>query len=471
MRPRRATVMFNKTWRSFILVSGETALLVAAVVIASVAMAGSYAWELVTDNTAVLRVLLIVVVCQVCLHYADLYDLRTIESRSDLARRVLRAFGATSLILGIAYWLFPLLVVQQGVFLVAAALATLLVMLWRSLFDMVTAHIAPRERLLLVGTGPAAVVLARELYERRHELGVTIVGFVDPDPTRVGAPVINPGVVGTIDDIPGLAARMSVDRVVVSLSDERGKLPMDRLLDVRLRSGVLFDHLASVYEEYTGKIALEHLRPSWLVFSTGFRKTRLLIITKRTFDLIASVSGLILASPLMLASAILVKLESPRDPVLYHQERVGLNGALFTIHKFRTMRADAEARSGPVWSAGEKDPRITAVGRFMRKSRLDEIPQLWNVLRGDMSLIGPRPERPAFVEQLTRQIPFYGQRHVVKPGVTGWAQVRYTYGASVEDAIEKMQYDLYYVKHMSLMFDMMIALETIKTVVLRRGAR
>jgi sugar transferase (PEP-CTERM system associated) len=463
--------MFNKTWRSFILVTGETVLLVAAVVISSVLIGGSLAWELVSDNTAILRVLLIVVVCQLCLHYADLYDLRTIHTRGDLAARLMRAIGATSLILGIAYWVFPLLVVQQGVFLLTALVAIVMVMAWRSAFDMVTSRLAPRERLLLVGTSPAAIVLARELFERRQELGVDIVGFVDPDPTRVGAPVINPGVVGTIDDIPGLTARMKVDRVVVSLSDQRGKLPMDQLLDVRLRSGVLFDHLASVYEEYTGKIALENLRPSWLVFSTGFRKTRLLTLTKRVFDLVASVCGLILSLPLTMASAIVVKLDSPRDPVLYHQERVGLNGAIFTIHKFRTMRSDAEARTGPVWSAGDNDPRITRVGRVMRKARLDEIPQLWNVLRGDMSLIGPRPERPSFVEQLTAKIPFYGQRHVVKPGVTGWAQVRYAYGASVEDAIEKMQYDLYYVKHMSLVFDLLIALETIKTVALRRGAR
>jgi sugar transferase (PEP-CTERM system associated) len=463
--------MFNKTWRSFILVTGETALLVAAVVLSSVTLGGAYAWELLTDNTAIFRVLLIVVVCQICLHYSDLYDLRTIEDKSDLARRLLRAIGATSLILGIAYWLFPLLVVEQGVFLLTAAVAIVLVMAWRSVFDAIVSRLAPRERLLLVGTSPATVTLARELFERRQELGVDIVGFIDPDPARLGAHVINPGVVGTIDDIPSLSLRMHVDRVVVSLSDERGKLPMDRLLDMRLRTGVLFDHLASVYEEYTGKIALENLRPSWLVFSTGFRKTRLLMVTKRAFDMVASVCGLILALPLMVVSALLVKLESPRDPILYHQERVGLNGESFTIHKFRTMRADAEARTGPVWSKGDGDPRITAVGRFMRKTRLDEIPQLWNVLRGDMSLIGPRPERPAFVEQLTQQIPFYGQRHVVKPGVTGWAQVRYTYGASVEDALEKMQYDLYYVKHMSLWFDIMIALETIKTVVLRRGAR
>ena len=463
--------MFSKTWRSFFLVAGETALLVGAVVISSILIGGSQAWELVTDDTAIFRVLLIVVVCQLCLHYADLYDLRTITTKRDLIERLLRAIGATSLILGIAYWLFPLLVVGQGVFLMTAALAIVLVMAWRSAFDLVTARLAPHQRLLLVGTSPAAIILARELFDRRQELGVDIVGFVDPDPSRVGAPVINPGVVGTIDDIPALAARLQVDRVVVSLSDERGKLPMDRLLDMRLRSGVLFDHLASLYEEYTGKIALENLRPSWLVFSTGFRKGRGVRMIKRAFDLVASVCGLILASPLMLLSALLVKLDSPRDPILYHQERVGLNGALFTIHKFRTMRTDAEAGTGPVWSAGDHDPRITAVGRLMRKTRLDEIPQLWNVLRGSMSLIGPRPERPSFVEQLTKEIPFYGQRHVVKPGVTGWAQVRYAYGASVEDALEKMQYDLYYVKHMSLMFDVLIALETIKTVVLRRGAK
>jgi len=463
--------MFSKTWRSVILFAGETALLAAAVYISSVLLGGPQAWDLVTDNTAVLRVLLIVVTCQLCLHYSDLYDVRTISSRRDLAQRLMRAIGATSLILGIGYWLFPLLVVKQGVFLLSAALSIVLVMVWRSAFAVLSDNMAPRERLLLVGTSPAAIVLARELFERRQELGVEIVGFVDPDPARIGAPVINPGVVGTIDDIPRLTSTMNVDRVVVSLSDERGKLPMDRLLDVRLRSGVLFDHLASVYEEYTGKIALENLRPSWLVFSTGFRKTRVLIFTKRVFDVVAAVCGLILSLPLTIVTAILVKLESPRDPVFYHQERVGLNGDTFTIHKFRTMRSDAEARTGPVWSAGDNDPRITRVGRFLRKTRLDEIPQLWNVLLGDMSLIGPRPERPSFVEKLTQQIPFYGQRHVVKPGVTGWAQVRYSYGASVEDALEKMQYDLYYVKHMSLMFDVMIALETIKTVVLRRGAR
>ena len=462
--------MFTRAWRSMVLVTGEAFLLIASVIISSVVVAGPYAWNLLTDSTAVFRVLLIVMVCQVSLHYVDLYDLRTITGTRDLAVRLLRALGAASLILGITYWLFPLLVVEQGMFVLFAAIALLLVIAWRSAFEWVTSHLAPRERLLLVGTSPAAVTLARELFERRQELGVDIVGFVDPDPARVGAPVINPGVVGTIDDIPALTASMRVDRVVVSLSDERGKLPMGQLLDVRLRTGVAFDHLASVYEEYTGKIALENLRPSWLIFSAGFRKTRMLLVAKRTFDIVAAVCGLVLASPLMLLVAVIVKLESPRDPILYHQERVGLNGKVFTIHKFRTMRADAEAGTGPIWSRAN-DTRVTSVGRFMRKTRLDEIPQLWNVLSGEMSLIGPRPERPSFVEQLTQQIPFYGQRHVVKPGLTGWAQVRYSYGASVEDAVEKMQYDLFYVKNLSMRFDLVIAFETVKTVLLRRGAR
>jgi len=242
---------------------------------------------------------------------------------------------------------------------------------------------------------------------------------------------------------------------------------MDKLLEMKL-DGVRFDHLASVYEEYTGKIAVENLRPSWLIFSEGFRKTRWLTAAKRAVDVAVAAIGFVALLPVMLLVGLAIKLTSP-GPALYHQQRVGLRGRAFTLHKFRTMRADAEAETGAVW-AKEDDPRVTRIGRFLRRSRLDELPQLWNVLNGDMSLVGPRPERPEFVSGLTRQIPFYGQRHVVRPGLTGWAQVRYSYGASVEDAMQKLQYELYYIKNMSIALDFYVIAETAKTVLVRRGS-
>jgi len=411
-------------------------MLVLAVALASYFRLGEDVWTQLSDTPGLLRILLIVVVCQISLHYADLYDLRTIADTRDLLVRLFQALGATSLILAVVYFWFPDWVIGRGVFLLSATLVISLILIWRFVFGLMTQHVAPRERLLLVGTNPASIELARELFERRQELGVEIVGFVDPDPSRIGMPVLNPGVVGTIEDIPSLVPRLNVDRVVVSLSEARGRLPMDRLLDMRLQNGVMFDHLASVYEEYTGKIAVENLRPSWLIFSDGFRKTRVSMAVKRVFDVSLSLLGLILGLPIMVLVAMAVRLSS-RGPVFYHQERVGLNGRTFMVHKFRTMGTDAEAATGPVWSQ-PNDVRITPVGRMLRRTRLDELPQLWNVLCGDMSFVGPRPERPEFVKELTEKIPFYGQRHVVKPGLTGWAQIRYTYGASVEDAMEKL---------------------------------
>jgi sugar transferase (PEP-CTERM system associated) len=461
--------MFPNNWRPFVLIAGETCLLIGAVALGSYARLGSEAWRLLQYDNGLWKALLIVGVCQVALYYEDLYDLRGVVSVRDLTARLIEALGATSLILAGIYFLAPNWIVGRGVFVISVAFMVTLLVAWRMAFAWLTQRAAPRERLLLVGTNNAAIELARELFDRRQELGVEIVGFVDPDPTRLGMPVLNPGVVGGIDDIPLLVSNLNVDRVVVSLVDARGKLPMDRLLDIRLDSGVTFDHLASVYEEYTGKIAVENLRPSWLIFSEGFRKTRLLMTAKRVLDIAFSAVGLLLGAPIMLLVAVAVRLTS-RGPVLYHQRRVGRHGREFTAHKFRTMRENAESGTGPVWSA-VNDTRITPVGGFLRRTRLDEMPQLWNVLVGDMSFVGPRPERPEFVHELTERIPFYGQRHVLKPGLTGWAQVRYTYGASVEDAIEKLQYDLYYIKNLSIALDFVIVLETIKTVLTRRGAR
>ena len=322
----------------------------------------------------------------------------------------------------------------------------------------------PSKRLLLVGTSAAGIALAKELH-RREDLGVQIVGFVDNDPSRVGEPIFNPAVIGTIDDIPEIVRARAIDRVVVSLADARGKLPMKRLLEMRM-AGVTFHHMASVYEEYTGKIAVENLRPSWLIFSTGFRNRPWQVAVKRGLDVGVAASGW----PCCAAAADDCRPGAPASPgpALYSQTRWASKVKSSRFTSSGRCRTDAEATTGAVW-ARRGDTRVTALGRFMRSARLDELPQLWNVLRSDMSLVGPRPERPEFVHSLEQQIPFYGQRHVVKPGMTGWAQVRYSYGATIEDAMEKLQFDLFYIKNFSISLDLFVIFETLKTVMLRKG--
>jgi sugar transferase (PEP-CTERM system associated) len=456
------------TRRSLALVLGDAALIVGAVVGAAWIRLGSEdtKWLFVAQQ-GYFKTAVVAVTCLLCLYFADLYNVRRAAEPGEMFVRLMQGLGATSIALALTYFWFPALLIGRGVFLVTSVVVLGGLTSWRAAFGWLGRRLKPRERLLLVGTGQAAVAIAREIYGRREELGVEIVGFIDPDPTRVGAPILNPGVVGAIEDIPSIVRTRAVDRVVVSLADARGALPMDKLLEMKLE-GVSFDHLPSLYEEYTGKIAVENLRPSYLIFSEGFRKSRLQETVKRCLDVVIAGLAFVLMFPVMLVIALAVKLTS-RGDVLYRQQRVGQHGRVFTVYKFRSMCQNAEVETGPVWAA-RNDRRVTSVGKFLRRTRLDEVPQLWNVLAGDMSLVGPRPERPEFVQQLTQKIPFYGQRHVVRPGLTGWAQVRYTYGASVEDALEKLQYDLFYIKHLTISFDLFIIFATIKTVVLSRGA-
>jgi sugar transferase (PEP-CTERM system associated) len=448
--------------RPAVLIVGEHLLIVLSILSAAMLRLG-YANFRITWRAS-----LIALVLQVCLHYSDLYNLKTLVDRRDLVVRLLRALGAASMVLALLYYWIPALIIGRGVFVIASMFIVALVAGWRMTFEWLSLKLAPAERLLIVGTNSAAITLARELYEMRQELGVELVGFVDTDPARVGTSLINPGVVGTVGDIPAIVRARGVDRVVVSLSDARGKLSMDELLAMKLNHGVRFDHLASIYEEYTGKIAVENLRPSWMVFSEGFRTSPAQTALKRGFDVLLALAMLLVTAPIMALVALAVRLSSP-GPVLYHQQRVGKDGRNFTIHKFRSMRADAEAGTGAVW-ASRFDPRVTPVGRLLRRTRLDELPQLWNVLTGDMSFVGPRPERAEFVARLTERIPFYGQRHAIRPGVTGWAQIRHNYAASIEDSTEKLQYDLFYIKHRSFSFDLFVLLETIKTVLVRSGS-
>ena len=279
---------------------------------------------------------------------------------------------------------------------------------------------------------------------------------------------MNTRVIGSYDQLAEIVEREGIGKIVVALSDRRGALPIDVLLNYKLQ-GVNVEDVATFYEQVSGKIMLENLRPSWLVFSEDFFISPLARSAKRLQDILLAAAGSLAALPLALIVAVLIRLDS-RGPVLFTQERVGQDGKLFTLLKFRSMQVDAEAITGPIY-AEENDTRITRIGRILRNTRLDELPQLINVLKGDMSFVGPRPERRYFVEQFAKEIPYYTQRLSVKPGITGWAQVRYPYGANTEDAIEKLRLDLYYVKNMSFFFDLFILLRTVKIVLLGHGAR
>src|SRR5206468_4526051 len=311
----------------------ETVLIVSAIVVAAWLRLGPDARLLLFVEHGLEKAILIAFVAQLCLYYADLYNPRVVADRRELFVRTVQALGMTSFVLAALYYWIPSLVIGRGVVAIAAALVIAMVIGWRVAFEWLVSRIAPRERLLIVGTSAGAVALARELHAMQGQVGVELVGFVDADPALVGSVLINPGVIGTIESIPTIVRDRHVDRVVVSLSDARGKLPMEKLLEMKL-NGVSFDHLASVYEEYTGKIAVENLRPSWLIFSSGFRKSRLLSASKRVLDVTLASMGVIVALPLMALVALAVRLTSP-GAVLYHQRRVGQHGRIFTVHKFR----------------------------------------------------------------------------------------------------------------------------------------
>src|SRR4051812_37797343 len=454
-----APLFHRLTWRTATVILFEGVLIAAAIGVGVRFQLGRPPWEMPTILT---RILTMTLVCQMCLYCRDLYEFRSFEQPSELLVRVLQATGATAVVLAVLYLLLPALMIGHGVFLAGGLLVVGFVTTWRLSVDWVARRLAPRERLLVIGSSASATEFVADL-RRRAERDIEVVGMIAADG---GAHDDSMAMLGTLDDLPAVIRARGVDRVVVNLADARGKLSMEKLLEMRL-DGVRFDHLASVYERYTGRIAVEHLRPSWLIFSDGFTKSRARRATKRACDVVGSLLALALAAPIMIAIAIAVRLTSP-GPVLYRQRRVGQHGRVFTLRKFRSMRRDAEAGTGAVW-AGASDDRVTPIGRALRKSHLDELPQLINILLGDMSLIGPRPERPEFVSELSRSIRFYGLRHVVRPGLTGWAQVCHSYGASADDSMRKLQYDLFYIKHMSLVLDAYVALRTIKHVLQGQG--
>jgi len=410
----------------------------------------------------------------ICMYYFDLYDTSVLSNRREVLSRLIQVLGTMCIVLAVVYYLYPPLELGRGIILLGLFIVVVILVLWRGLFSALNRRPQFAERTMIFGDGPSASRLFQEL-DSRPELGVSIVGRISV--TDNGGYELNsephsltttPDRTITDEELPAAIGLQRVNRIIVALDDRRGKLPVELLLSMKGR-GVIIQDGTEYYEQVTGKLPIESLRLGTLLFSSGFHLSRFLRIYKRIASIGVSIVGLVLCLPLLPLVAVAIKLTSP-GPLLYHQKRVGRDDVTFYCHKFRTMRADAEADTGPTW-APDEDPRITRVGRFLRTTRLDEIPQLWNVLKGEMSLVGPRPERPEFIEWLKKEIPFYNLRHTVRPGITGWAQIRYKYGSSVEDAREKLRYDLFYIKNMSLGLDVLIFLDTVKTILLGRGAR
>jgi sugar transferase (PEP-CTERM system associated) len=404
--------------------------------------------------------------CLAAFYLFDLYDFVVMHDRRELVLRLVQALGLAWMALAFMFYAFPQLMIGRGVALLALPLALTLMVTWRVSIHWFLGHPDFGERILIVGSGNLAVEVAREVLERK-DAGYRIVGFVGTDSELLGKSLINPRVIAVTSELAQVVKRENIDRIVVAMGERRGQLPTEELLRLSLAGIVSIEEGASFSERLTGRVSLNMLRPSWLIFSGRGRQARISGITRNVVHRLVALIGAILALPIVLVTAILIKLDS-KGPVFYRQERIGRNGRPFTLLKFRSMRVDAE-EAGPVW-ASKDDDRVTRLGRIIRKIRVDEIPQFWNILRGEMNFVGPRPERPHFVAQLADEIPYYEQRHLIPPGLTGWAQIKYAYGASIEDARQKLQYDLYYVKNQSLILDAIVLFETIKIILFGRGA-
>jgi sugar transferase (PEP-CTERM system associated) len=454
--------------RTLLLIFAEALLLFGGMVAAAeirLGMDDAY-YELVARN-GFYKAALATAFCLGAFYLYDLYDFIVMHDRRELVLRLIQALGLAWIALAIVFYLLPQLMLGRGISLIALPLALALMVGWRVSIHWLLGHPMVGERILIVGSGTAAIEIAREVLDRR-DAGYRIVGFVDNDPALVGRSIINPRVIGVTTDMAEIVRRESIDRIIVAQGERRGQFPTRQLLDLSLGGNVAIEEGASFYERTTGRVHLHMMRPSWLIFSGRGRQARLSGVARTLLHRGVALFGALVSLPVALLTALLIKLESP-GPALYRQERVGKNGRPFTIMKFRSMRSDAE-KDGPVW-ARDGDARVTRVGRVIRKIRVDEIPQFWNILKGEMNFVGPRPERPHFVAQLAEEIPFYEQRHLIPPGLTGWAQIKYPYGASIEDARQKLQYDLYYIKNQSLVLDAVIIFETVKTILFGRGAR
>jgi len=456
--------------KSLFFLLADAAMIIAALVVSTRLryLSDSQAFEYYTQlPDFAYRILVVTAVFLVSGAYNELYTTMLNHRVGEQFFRLTQSLGIGCFLLAGLYFVFPSLQMGRLAFALGLLLMLLFVIGLRWGVDHAWRNALPKQNILVLGANDLGADIAREI-SFRSDLNLRVTGFVKSQEISVGDSPQSFGrqVLGAIEDLEDIVQSYSISKIVVSLDERKEALPTQKLLRLRTR-GVQVEDARSMLSALTGRIQLESLDSSWFIFSAGFRRTRYSMAVKRTIDVFLSVIGLILCAPIMLITALVVRLDSS-GPILYRQTRTGLNGRPFELLKFRTMRQDAEADGVARWSV-ENDPRITRTGGFMRRYRFDELPQFINVIVGDMSFIGPRPERPEFVDQLSQEIPYYEERHTMRPGITGWAQVCFPYGSTVEDALRKFEYDLFYLKNVSILFDMAIVFQTVKIVLWGRG--
>jgi len=454
--------------RNALFIVGEGIFIYTSVLIASWILLGTESFA--ADKWVWFKSLLITFVCQMCLYYNDLYDLKITDTFTELALRLLQALGFSGIILACVYFIFPETIIGRGIFIVSIAFVIVFIVSWRFCYSLIIDRGIFNQRIIILGSGKLAQNIIHEINDKK-DCGYT-VSLVLPDSSDNTVFVSDKNAIKIFENnyqgLCEIAKSFNINKIVVALKEKRGIFPTKELLQCRV-DGIDVLEGNSFYESLTGKLIVEYINPGWLIFSDGFQKSPFRRFLKRTVDLILSFTCLVIFLPVIIITTILIRIDSI-GPIFFSQERVGEKRKKYIMYKFRSMIASAEKFSGPVW-AEDNDDRITRIGKLIRKLRIDEIPQLWNVLKGNMSFVGPRPEREFFVKKLEDVIPYYDERFTVKPGITGWAQVSYGYGASVDDAIEKLNYDLFYIKNLSTFMDFVIMLRTVKTVIFGKGAR
>jgi sugar transferase (PEP-CTERM system associated) len=452
--------------RNIVFVILEGCIIFSSIVLASVILTFFLSYSV--DMFLIFRITLVTLIIQICLYYNDLYDFSIASSIPEMGIRLLQGLGAASIILALVYFLFPVTIIDQRIFGLSLVLLIFFITGWRMAYLQVLNKGWFNKGIMILGSGGLAVDICNEI-SANIDCGYSVRVLIPDTRHSPSFEKELPGVMANPEsNLLNQAEKFKIQKVVVALSEMRNRFPVDQLLQCRTAGIEVLDG-SSFYEQLTGKVLVEKINPSWLIFSEGFKKSRLRIFLKRMEDIVLGTVLLVILFPLLILVALVIKLDS-KGPLFFVQQRVGQHKKEYRMRKFRSMVEDAEKLSGPVW-AEDNDPRITGVGKIIRQLRIDELPQLWEVITGKMSLVGPRPERRHFTDMLEKQIPFYAQRFNVKPGITGWAQVSYDYGATVEDAVEKLNYELFYIKNMSLFLDIIIILRTIKTVIFGRGAR